>query len=65
VSKKLTIEKKKDIFLALVEAQDSKKMSIHAAELRVCEQFEITEDQLESIIEEGTDKEWLDELAAA
>lgn len=65
MSKKLTVAKKKDIFLALVQMQDSKKVTVAEAEDRICEEFEISEEELDSIIEEGTDNEWLDELVSA
>jgi len=64
-SKKLPIQKRKDIFLALVAAQDTHTMTVGDTQRQVQMDFAITESQLEEIIEEGVEKEWLDELAAA
>ncbi|HKA08498.1 MAG TPA: hypothetical protein VKD71_14660 [Gemmataceae bacterium] len=64
-SKKLPIQKRKDIFLALVAAQDMHTMTVGDTQRQVQMDFAITESQLEEIIEEGVEKEWLDEMAAA
>jgi hypothetical protein len=64
-SKKLPIQKRKDIFLALVAAQDTHTMTVGDTQRQVQMDFAITESQLEEIIEEGVEKEWLDEMAAA
>jgi len=65
VSKKLPIQKRKDIFLALVAAQDAHTMSVRDTQRQVQLDFAITESQLEEIIEEGVEKEWLDEYATS
>lgn len=64
-SKKIPVQKRKDIFLALVAAQDTHTMTVGDTERRVQLDFAITASQLSEIIEEGVEKEWLDELAAA
>ena len=64
-SKKLPVQKRKDIFLALVAAQDSHTMTVGDTQRQVQLDFGITPSQLEEIIEEGVEKEWLDEHAAA
>jgi len=64
-SKKLPIQKRKDIFLALVAAQDTHTMTVGDTQRQIQMDFAITESQLEEIIVEGVEKEWLDEVAAA
>lgn len=64
-SKKLPVQKRKDIFLALVAAQDAHTMSVSDSQRQVQMDFAITASQLEEIIEEGVEKEWLDEQTAA
>ena len=64
-SKKIPVQKRKDIFLALVAAQDAHTMSVGDTERQVQMDFAITASQLAEIIDEGVDKEWLDELTAA
>jgi hypothetical protein len=63
--KKLPVQKRKDIFLALVAAQDTGTMTVGDTKRRIQMDFAITESQLEDIIEEGVEKEWLDEVTAA
>jgi hypothetical protein len=64
-SKKLPVQKRKDIFLALVAAQDTHSMTVGDTQRQVQLDFGITPSQLEEIIEEGVEKEWLDEHATA
>jgi hypothetical protein len=64
-SKKLPVQKRKEVFLALVAAQDTHTMSIADTQRQVQLDFAITPSQLEEIIEEGVEKEWLDEEVAA
>jgi len=64
-SKKIPVQKRKDIFLALVAAQDAHSMSIGDTERQVQMDYAITASQLSEIIEEGVEKEWLDEVTAA
>jgi hypothetical protein len=56
-AKRLTIQQRKEIFHALVAAQDSIHNVRKSYEM-VTEQFEITENQLRQIEDEGLDKEW-------
>jgi hypothetical protein len=66
-SKRLTIQQKREIFHALVDAQDAGLMSIAETKEHVSKQFDITDSQLTQIIDEGIEKEWppLDEAAKA
>jgi hypothetical protein len=66
-SKRLTIQQKREIFLALVAAQDSGLMTIAQSKEQVSKQFEITDAQLTQIVDEGIEKEWppLDEAVKA
>ncbi|HEX3150784.1 MAG TPA: hypothetical protein VHR66_22090 [Gemmataceae bacterium] len=64
-SKKLPVQKRKEVFLALVAAQDSHTMTVGDTQRQVQVDFAITPGQLEEIIEEGVEKEWLDEEVAA
>lgn len=56
-SKTLTTELRKKIFLSLVEAQDAAN-SVRKSYEMVTEQFDISEEELREIEEEGLDKEW-------
>jgi hypothetical protein len=62
--KNMTAEQKKDIFLALVAAQDAQTMSVANSKRQVMVEFGVTLAQLEEITEEGMDKGWLDEVVA-
>ena len=66
-AKRLTIQQRREVFLALVTAQDSGLMSIPESKAHVSKQFAITDAQLDQIVEEGIEKEWppLDEAAKA
>jgi hypothetical protein len=48
---------RKEIFLALVEAQD-RRMSVVASRKEVAGRFSLTERQIRQIEQEGIDKEW-------
>ena len=63
-TKKIPIQKRKDIFMALVAAQDTHTMTVSDTERQVQMDYAITASQLADIIEEGVEKEWLDECAA-
>jgi len=65
-AKRLTLTQRREIFHALVSAQDTHTMSIPDSKRHVTQSFSITDDQLEKIVEEGVDKEWppLDEPVA-
>jgi hypothetical protein len=66
-AKRLTVQQRREVFLALVQAQDSGLMSIAESKAHVSKQFAITDSQLDQIVEEGIEKEWppLDEAAKA
>jgi len=53
----LTEERRKEIFQALVEAQDN-EMTVAQSKKAVAGQFEISDRQLRQIEQEGLDKEW-------
>ena len=57
-SKRLTVQQKKEIFLALVAAQDTGLITVAQSQEHVAQEFDITEAQLRQIIEEGLEKEW-------
>lgn len=56
-AKRLTIQQRKEIFHDLVATQDSVHNVRKSYEM-VTEKFEITENQLRQIEDEGLDKEW-------
>jgi hypothetical protein len=56
-AKRLTLQQRKEIFHALVSTQDVVPNVRKSYEM-VTEKFEITEDQLHQIEEEGLEKEW-------
>lgn len=58
VSKRLTVQQRREIFHALVTAQDSGLVTVPQSRQHVTRQYEISEDQLRQIEEEGLDKEW-------
>ncbi len=57
-AKRLTTEEKKEIFLALVTAQDKADLSVSESRQQITQQYEITDTQLRQIEEEGMEKEW-------
>ena len=57
-SKRLTIKQKQEIFRALVDLQDAQSVTIGESIQQVCQQFGITEHQLDKIQEEGIEREW-------
>lgn len=57
-AKRLTVQQRRQIFRDLVDTQDEGSMSVRESEQHVMEKFSISETQLESIIDEGTDKDW-------
>jgi hypothetical protein len=62
-AKRLTIKQRKEIFLALVGLQDMGTVSNAEAMSDIEKQFRIDDAQLSQIIDEGIDKDWLDEPA--
>lgn len=63
-AKKLNVKERKEIFQTLVSVQDQGTMSTADAETHVSKLFKIDENQLKQIVEEGIDKDWLDESVA-
>ena len=61
-AKRLTIKQRKEIFHALVAVQDQGLMSNQESLEHIGRQFKIDENQLQQIIDEGIDKDWLDEI---
>ena len=57
-AKRLTVQERKDIFHALVSAQDAGTVSVAESRQQVTRKFEITDLQLRQIEEEGLEKEW-------
>jgi hypothetical protein len=57
VSQELPEERRKEIFLALVEAQDA-QMAVAQSRKAIASRFGLTETQLQQIEREGLDKEW-------
>lgn len=64
-AKRLNTKQRKEIFLALVNLQDQGSMSHSEAMQDIGKQFRIDDAQLTQIIEEGIDKDWLDESVQA
>jgi hypothetical protein len=64
-AKRLTVQQRREIFLALVQTQDQGVMTVSQSREHVSRQFEITDSQLRQIEEEGLEKEWppLNEVA--
>ena len=56
-AKRLTLQQRQEIFLALVTTQDV-VANVPKSRQMVTERFEITESQLRQIEDEGIDKEW-------
>jgi len=63
-SRKLSIKEKKEIFQTLVTVQDQGNMSNSESKKYVSEQYNIEEKQIMEIVDEGIEKDWLDELVA-
>jgi hypothetical protein len=53
----LTEERRKEIFMALVAAQDQ-EMSVVQSRTLMTERFRISEDQVRQIEREGMDQQW-------
>jgi hypothetical protein len=54
---KLSLDRRKEIFLALVEAQDE-PMTVAQSRETIAKQFGVTEKQIREIEQEGLDHEW-------
>jgi len=63
--KRLTLTQKKEVFLALVQAQDTGLMTVPQSREKIAQDYALDEDQVRQIEEEGLEKEWppLDEVA--
>ena len=61
-AKRLTIKERKEIFQALVALQDMGRMSNAESVSKIGERFKIDDHQVEQIVEEGIDKDWLDDV---
>jgi hypothetical protein len=55
--KSLSLEERKEAFLALVEAQDG-RMSVPRSRKVVAKRFDVTEQQVRWIEQEGLDGQW-------
>jgi len=56
--KRLSIQQRKEIFLALVTAQDTGLMTVGQSLQHIRQQYDLTDTQLRQIEEEGIDKDW-------
>lgn len=56
--KRLSIQQRKEIFLALVTAQDTGLMTVGQSLQAIRQQYDLTDTQLRQIEEEGIDKDW-------
>lgn len=56
-TKRLTVQERKAIFRALVTAQDEKS-NVRESYEKVTEHYEISQEQLKLIEEEGLENEW-------
>lgn len=56
--KRLNLDQRRDIFFALVTAQDEAPGDLRGSKQMVIEKFEISPEQLEEIVDEGIEKEW-------
>lgn len=61
-AKRLTIQQRKEIFFALVLLQDQALMSNNEASQHIGKRFKIDDFQMQQIVDEGIDKDWLDEV---
>jgi len=57
-TKRLTLQQRREIFLALVTTQDQNIMSVAESRQSIIKQYKITDVQLRQIEEEGSDKDW-------
>jgi len=56
--KSLTEAERKEIFLALVRAQDEGRMTVPASRAATAKQFGVSEGRVKEIEREGLDGEW-------
>lgn len=64
-AKRLTIKERKEIFQALVLLQDEGLTSTAETIQQTARRFKIDDHQVEQIVEEGIEKDWLDEVETA
>jgi hypothetical protein len=57
-SKRLTLQQRREIFHTLVKLQDMELMTIPQSRQKVAKDYEISDEQLKEIEEEGVDKDW-------
>jgi hypothetical protein len=57
-ARRLTVQEKKEIFFALVTAQDTGLLTVAQSREKVARDYEISDAQLRQIEEEGIEKEW-------
>jgi len=57
-TKRLTTQQRQEIFHALVTTQDMGLMTVAQSHQHIIKQFEINDEILDKIIEEGLEKEW-------
>ena len=57
-TKRLTLTQRKDIFKALVACQDQNIMTVSQSRQHIQDEFDISDEQLKLIEEEGVEKEW-------
>jgi hypothetical protein len=57
-TKRLTIQQRQEIFRALVSTQDQIPLNVRRSYEVVTEQFDISDEQLRQIENEGIEKEW-------
>jgi hypothetical protein len=57
-ARRLTIQQRREIFHELVSTQDQLPLNVRKSYELVMGKFDITDDQLRQIEDEGIDKEW-------
>jgi hypothetical protein len=57
-SKRLSLQQRREIFRALVEAQDRNTMTVAESLQHIQDEYAIPEDVLRQIQDEGIEKEW-------
>ena len=57
-AKRLTLQQRREIFSALVATQDQGIMSVPDSRATVCKEYDISDELLRQIEEEGLEAEW-------
>jgi hypothetical protein len=60
-AKRLTIKERKEVFQSLVVLQDQGGISNAESIQQTAQKFKIDDSQVEQIVDEGIEKDWLDE----